>query len=38
MPFWLAWTIGSIPLLFIAFWIWHQRRYRKKLELQSSPA
>ncbi len=38
MPFWLAWTIGSIPLFFIAFWLWHQHRYRKKIEPQSSPA
>ncbi|GER88781.1 hypothetical protein KDW_29430 [Dictyobacter vulcani] len=28
---WLAWLIGSSPLVFIAFWIIHQHRYRQRL-------
>jgi hypothetical protein len=35
MPFWLAWTIGMSPLVFIAIWIWHQYKYRKQIEPQS---
>ncbi len=35
MPFWLAWLIALTPLLGIAWLIWHQHRYRKKLLLQS---
>jgi hypothetical protein len=31
MPFWLAWLIGSTPLLGIACWLWLQHRYRNKL-------
>ncbi len=31
IPTWLGWLIGSSPLVFIAFWIWHQHRYRNKL-------
>jgi len=31
MPEWLAWLIGSSPLLFIAVWIWQQHRYRRAL-------
>ncbi len=31
IPFWLAWVIGSSPLLLIAFWIWRQRRYKRSL-------
>ncbi len=36
IPIWLGWLIGSTPLLSIAFIVWHQRRYRKKLLLQSA--
>ena len=32
---WLAWLIGASPLLFIAIWIWHQRRYRRSLQAQA---
>ncbi|GCF08197.1 hypothetical protein [Dictyobacter arantiisoli] len=31
MPPWVAWTIGASPLVLIAFWVWHQHRYRRKL-------
>lgn len=31
MPEWLAWLIGSSPLLFIAVWVWQQHRYRRTL-------
>ncbi|GCE27429.1 hypothetical protein KDA_29130 [Dictyobacter alpinus] len=31
MPPWLAWLIGASPLVFIAFWIIHQHRYRQSL-------
>jgi hypothetical protein len=31
MPPWVAWTIGASPLLFIAFWVANQHRYRRKL-------
>jgi hypothetical protein len=31
IPFWLAWVIGSSPLLLLAFWIWRQRRYKRSL-------
>ncbi len=31
MPIWLGWLIGSLPLLCLAWIIWHQRRYRQKL-------
>jgi hypothetical protein len=31
MPPWIAWSIGASPLLFIAFWIANQHRYRRKL-------
>jgi hypothetical protein len=34
MPFWMAWLIALTPLIGITWWIWHQRRYRKKLLLQ----
>jgi hypothetical protein len=33
IPTWLGWVIGSSPLVFIAFWIWHQHRYRNKLAI-----
>lgn len=36
MPFWLAWVIALTPAIIIAWWIWHQRRYRQKLLLQTS--
>ncbi len=29
MPSWIAWLIGSFPLVFIAFWILHQHFYRR---------
>jgi hypothetical protein len=29
MPFWLAWLIGSLPLVFIIYWILHQHFYRR---------
>ena len=32
---WLAWLIGSSPLVFIAFWIMHQHRYRQRLRTGS---
>jgi hypothetical protein len=35
MPFWMAWLIALTPLLGIAWMIWHQRRYRENLLLQS---
>ena len=28
---WLGWLIALTPLLGIAWLVWHQRRYRKKL-------
>ena len=31
MPVWLGWLIGLTPLLGIAWMVWHQRRYRRKL-------
>jgi hypothetical protein len=34
MPFWLAWLIGSTPLLGVACWIWLQHRYRNKLAVK----
>jgi hypothetical protein len=35
MPFWMAWLIALTPLLGIAWMIWHQRRYRENLLVQS---
>lgn len=35
MPFWLAWLIALTPLLGIVWLIWHQRRYREKLLIQT---
>ncbi len=34
MPVWLAWMIGVIPLIFIAWWIYQQHRYRGKLLIE----
>ncbi len=34
MPVWLAWCIAMIPLLFIAWWVYMQRRYRGKLLIE----
>jgi hypothetical protein len=34
MPAWLAWLIGSSPLVGIALWIWHQHEYRRRLLLK----
>jgi hypothetical protein len=31
MPSWLAWMIGSLPVIGVAVWIVYQHRYRKKL-------
>jgi hypothetical protein len=31
MPFWLAWLIGSLPLIFIIYWIGHQHFYRRNV-------
>ncbi len=36
MPFWLAWVIALTPIIFIAWWIWHQRRYRQRLLTQQA--
>jgi len=35
IPVWLGWLIALTPLLAIAWMIWHQRRYRKKLLVRS---
>lgn len=35
MPIWLGWLIGSLPLFCLAWIIWHQLRYRRKLLLQN---
>jgi len=34
MPFWMAWLIALTPFVGITWWIFHQRRYRKKLMIQ----
>ena len=31
IPIWLGWLIALVPLLGVAWLIWHQRRYRQKL-------
>ena len=31
IPIWLGWLIGLTPLLGVAWLVWHQRRYRRKL-------
>jgi hypothetical protein len=31
IPVWLAWLVGSSPLLFVAWWLWRQHTYRNKL-------
>ncbi|SRR5579884_200723 len=31
IPIWLGWLIALTPLLGIAWLVWHQRRYRKRL-------
>ncbi len=36
LPAWLAWLIGSSPLVFIAVWIGFQHRYRRSLMAQQS--
>lgn len=36
MPIWLGWLIGSLPLLCLAWIVWHQLRYRRKLLLQNA--
>jgi hypothetical protein len=36
MPFWMAWLIALTPLIGITWLIWHQRRYRQKLLLQTN--
>jgi hypothetical protein len=35
MPVWIAWVISTIPLIFIAWWIYQQRRYRSRLLIES---
>lgn len=37
IPIWLGWLIALTPTLGIAWLIWHQRRYRKKLMDQVNP-
>lgn len=34
MPFWMAWLIALTPFIGITWWIFHQRRYRKRLMFQ----
>lgn len=34
IPIWLGWLIALTPLLGIAWLVWHQRRYRKRLLAQ----
>ncbi len=36
MPIWLGWLIGSLPLLCLAWIIWHQQRYRRQLLAQNT--
>ncbi len=36
MPFWLAWLIGSLPLVFIIYWILHQHFYRRNTLVQEN--
>ena len=31
IPVWLGWLIGTTPLLGVAWLVWHQRRYRRRL-------
>ncbi|HJT56432.1 MAG TPA: hypothetical protein VJ761_08055, partial [Ktedonobacteraceae bacterium] len=31
IPIWLGWLIALVPLLGVAWLVWHQRRYRRKL-------
>lgn len=31
IPVWLGWLIALVPLLGVAWLVWHQRRYRQKL-------
>jgi len=38
IPIWLGWLIALTPLLGIAWLVWHQRRYRKKLLTRASNA
>jgi hypothetical protein len=38
IPIWLGWLIALTPLLGIAWLIWHQRRYRKKLLARATEA
>ena len=37
MPVWLAWCIGALPLLFIGWWVYQQRRYRRRLLREKEP-
>lgn len=34
MPIWSGWLIGSIPLFCLAWIVWHQQRYRRRLLAQ----
>ncbi len=36
MPFWMAWLIALTPFVGITWWIFHQRRYRQKLLIQTN--
>jgi hypothetical protein len=38
MPFWLAWLIGSLPLAFIIFWVFHQHFYRRNVLVRENAA
>ena len=35
MPIWLGWVIGLTPLLGVAWLVWHQLRYRRKLMVKT---
>ncbi len=35
MPVWLAWLIAVVPMPFIAWLVWHQYRYRRRLLVQA---
>ena len=35
MPVWLAWLIAVVPMPLIAWLVWHQYRYRRRLLVQA---
>ncbi|GCE13654.1 hypothetical protein [Tengunoibacter tsumagoiensis] len=37
MPSWLAWLIGSAPLVLVSIWLVSQHRYRRQLVEQGGP-